>query len=195
MTAKIIDITVRLAARAATRGATVANEAPKAPAFVPAYCDPSNERRGPKYSERLSTKEIAARVRAEVKEAQKAGRIAAGVKVSVRYESFSGGTAIRVNVTAVPAGFVITNPAHARAEILAPHDYDATRGIPRHTPEAAALLEELNAIVGAYHRDNSDSSVDYFDVNFYGGDAGFHWELEREDRKAVEATVLAHLVG
>jgi hypothetical protein len=95
----------------------------------------------------------------------------------------------------VRRGFLNTNPDHARAAILAPHDYDATRGIPRHTAEAAALLEQLNAIVGAYHRDNSDSSVDYFDVNFYGGDADFHRELEREDRKTVEAAVRAHLAG
>jgi hypothetical protein len=83
MTAKIIDITARLAARAMARGAERSTEAPKAPAFVPAYCDPANERRGAKYSERLSTKEIAARVRAEVKHAQKAGLLPVGVKVSV----------------------------------------------------------------------------------------------------------------
>lgn len=181
---------IDLAAWRAQRAAATPAAAPVAPAaYVPAYCDPANERRGARYDRALSTKEIAARIRAEVKAAIKRGAIPREVKVSVRFRSFAGGSAIDIRVTRVPPGFAILNAEHVRAALADPHNWEATRGLPRYAPDAVALLAQLTAMARAYHRDNSDSAVDYFDVNFYGGDAAFDWRLERDARRALEAKI------
>lgn len=162
---------------------TQAPEATSAPKHVPAYSDPENERRGPKYEARLSTKEVAARVRKEIRTAIKTGELPKGLKVSVRYESFAGGSAIRVAVTAWQGGRIL-NPERLRLEWEDPHAYVTDRDCPRYTPEATALLEKLSSYAEAYKRDNSDSMSDYFDVNFYGGEAAFEYELEDAERAA-----------
>jgi len=45
--------------------------------------------------------------------------------------------------------------------------WDRKRAVP--TPALKALAQELKAIHRAYNYDGSDSSTDYFDVNYYGG--------------------------
>lgn len=195
--AKVIDITAALEARRAAHAEAqqmqrlafevllpVPEEAPAR--FVPAYSDASNERRGAKYERGLSTKEIAARVRADIKAATGTS-IPKGTKVSVRYDSFSGGSAIRIVVTAVPAGFAVLNADRVRFDRDQPHAVPNERDLPRHTAQASALLNTITAIASAYHRDNSDTSVDFFDVNFYG-DARFAWELESAERAALLAS-------
>lgn len=185
-------------AAAASKGVRFAPEREAGPAFfepstpyweqfVPAYCDPANERRGHKYdpSVRRSTKEIAALVRADIKAALAAGELPKGLKVSVRYESFSGGSAIRVNVTALPEGFEVFDLDTLRAQRAQPYDWQTAR-LPRYTAEAQALLAALTRIGKAYHRNNSDAMTDYFDVNYYGGDADFAFDLEQAARKAAE---------
>lgn len=161
-------------------------EAPKANAYVPAYCDPNNETRGAKFDKRLSTKDIAALVRKDIAAAIKSGAIPKGVKVSVRYESFSGGSALRVNVTALPEGWRVFNPERLRFEKEQPHEIPP-RNMARFTPETSALLSQISDLAMAYNRNNSDSMTDYFDVNYYGGDADLWWELESEIRKREEA--------
>ncbi|NJN64278.1 MAG: hypothetical protein HC882_04955 [Acidobacteria bacterium] len=148
--------------------------------YVPAYCDPENEVRGAKFDRNLSTKEIAARIRAEIKADTSKGRLPAGLRVSVRYESFAGGSAIRVHVTQVPDGFRILNAERVAFEREHPSEWT---DLPRYTAEASALLAAVSVYAKAYHRDNSDLQSDYFDVNFYGGDASFSWELVSEERK------------
>lgn len=159
--------------------------------YAPRYCDPANERRGAKYDERLSTKEIAARIREQIKADLKAGVLLKGTKVSVRYESFSGGSAIRVSVTAY-AGKIFDRET-LRWEREHPHECPP-RGMPRYTAEAKALLDKISSYAKAYHRDNSDTMVDYFDVNFYDGDARFDWQLERADERAALAESLASVL-
>jgi hypothetical protein len=158
-------------------------EAPVAP-FVPAYADPENETRGAKYDRRLSTREIAALVRAEIKAAT-GKTIPKSTKVSVRSESFSGGSAIRLTVTAVPAGFGICNPERVVRQAAEPHRHIDAVHCPYFTAEAEALLETITNLCQAYNRNNSDSSSDYFDVNFYGGHAQFSYELQNASRDAI----------
>lgn len=194
----VIDITAALEARRAARAAAQSPEVklaffeavlplPEAPSFVPAYARPENEKRGAKYDRELSTTEIASLVRAEIKAAT-GKTLPRGLKVSVRSHSFSGGSAIRLRVTAVPAGLVVCNPERVIREAAAPHAYIDANTCPYFTDEAIALLDSLTAICQAYNRDNSDSSVDYFDVNFYDGRAEFAHDVRNASKAAILAS-------
>lgn len=156
---------------------------------MPAYCDPSNEVRGAKYdaTKSLSTVEIAKRIRSDVKAAIAAGRLPQGLKVSVRSDSFSGGTSIDLRITALPASFAIMSPRYVKWCHENVQEARYGRSPFRHeeiyTSEFAQLLKSLKAIHSAYNRNNSDAMSDYFDVAYYG-DAGIDWQLERDLRKS-----------
>lgn len=137
---------------------------------------------GAKYDKNLSTKDIAARYRQDIKAAIKAGELPQGLKVSVRYESFAGGSAIRVHVTACP--FRVMNPERVIADIENPHEFKPEHQLPVHTPEAKALEKKLDAMLQAYNFDGSDIMTDYFHVKFYGN-AGWDWQLESAERKEI----------
>ncbi|MFJ1757588.1 hypothetical protein [Kitasatospora sp. NPDC088134] len=129
---------------------------------------------GPKYNSRLSTTEIAALVRQDIKLIRKLaakagpddgpgsvklpnpiGDTPAEVKFSVRSEYFSGGSAIRMTVKNVdPAWAWTAKEVH---------------GYPRRVATEAmdALAAQLRALADAYNFDGSDISADYFHVNFY----------------------------
>lgn len=70
----------------------------KASRFLPAYCDPENERRGCKYeaTKGASLTDLAKRMRGDIKAARKSGAIPDGVKISVRARYFSGGGSIDI---------------------------------------------------------------------------------------------------
>lgn len=158
-----------------------AAEAEKPVRYMPAYCDPRNETRGAKYeaTRGLPLSEIAARIRADIKEAQKAGRIERGAKISVRTRTYSGGGSIDVSVTALPAGFRVLSDKYASwrkqfGNASPPMSWDECQ-----SDESRALLKALNDIHGAYNRDNSDSMVDYFDTRYYGR-AEIEWKARRD---------------
>lgn len=158
-----------------------AAEAEKPVKYVPAYCDPHNETRGAKYeaTRSLSLAEISARIRADIKEAQKAGRIDARAKISVRTRTYTGGGAIDVRVTALPPGFRVLSDKYASwrkqfGDANPPMSWDECQ-----SDESRALVKALQEIHGAYNRDNSDSMVDYFDTRYYG-DAAIDWQARRE---------------
>lgn len=154
---------------------------------MPAYCDPSNETRGSKYdaTRDLSPREVSARIRQDIKEAQKRGEIEKGAKISVRMDSYSGGWSVDVRVTDLPEGFRVTSVPYASwvkqfgTSKLAPMAHRDTR-----SDAYNALISKLESIRNAYNRDNSDSMVDYFDVRYYGS-AGIDWTVVR-DREAAE---------
>lgn len=163
------------------------DEAASAPKFMPAYCDPENEKRGSKYdaTRGLSSADIAARIRNDIKAEQKAGRIAKGFKISTRKHSYSGGYSIDVTITAVPEGFRYYSEKAASWNKQFPN---AAYRIPlsrddQHGPEYLAIIEQLRRLHGAYNRDNSDSMVDYFDTRFYG-DVSLDWQLRDRLAKA-----------
>lgn len=120
---------------------------------------------GSRYDRDLDVKEIAKRVRAEIKLAKKAGALPVG-KVSVRIERFSMGQAIRCEVRSLaPAcGSLYFAPAKAE-ELRENHLPVARKDI--WTPVRHRIEDTLTAIVNAYNYDNSDSMTDYFDVNYY----------------------------
>jgi len=107
----------------------------------------------------------------------------------VRTREYAGGGSIDVRVTAVPAGFKVQNPARMYMDLCR---VDSAR--PYFTPEAAAVLRKLDALLQAYNRDDSDSMVDHFDVRFYG-DAGFEWQLEAAERATYKAAFEAALAA
>lgn len=137
---------------------------------------------GKEYDKSLTTKEIAARVRGEIKAAIKSGALPAGINVSTTFARFAGGTSIDVRVVLVPEGFRVLNPERALA---APTACRADR-LPYYTAEARALLKQLEEMLGAYNHDGSDSMTDHFDVNFYAH-VGFTHEFEAIDRARIVA--------
>lgn len=145
--------------------------------FMPAYCDPSNEFKGSKYeaTKRLSTPEISKLIREDIKSAKKRGQLPAGLKVSVRSDSFSGGSSIDIRITAIPEGQQLFNPEWAEATDNG-RRYNE-RGLQRYTKAVQGWIDLLKEIHRSYNRDNSDSMSDYFSVNFYG-DVTVDWKLE-----------------
>jgi hypothetical protein len=141
-------------------------------------------------SSRLTTTEIAKLIRTDIKAALKAGSLPKGTKVSVRSEYFSMGSAIRVNITALPESVKLMNRVHIAFELAHPRAtyWDMPREAqPRYTVEAQAILDKVHSIVLAYHVDNStDSGGDKcWNVNFYES-VGFDSDFTRADRARAE---------
>lgn len=113
--------------------------------------------RGSKYSKTLNVADIAAAIRADIKQAQKSGVLCGGLKARVT-SSRKGARAIKIVVTDAPFKIYLDNPVVA-----------ATRDIPpvTLTPEALATIDTLRALAMQYQRDRSDAARDYFDCNFY----------------------------
>lgn len=97
---------------------------------------------GKRYNKDLTTKQIAAIVRAELRDEIKAGKLPGVASASVRYQHFAGGSAIDVEITMV-AG----------------------------TPSRGDLADAARAAVCAkmddFNWDDSDFMTDYFATNFY----------------------------
>lgn len=145
---------------------------------------------GKKYTPGMSTKDIAATLRAEVKAAIAKGDLPKGLKVSVRYRSFSGGSSIDLRVTAVPAGFVIKNPERVKHDLRTHYAYTPDFHCPIFTPEATALKDKLQGMMNAWNYDRSDIQTDYFDVKFYGH-AEFSYDLTNAEEEAIKAQFAA----
>jgi hypothetical protein len=146
----------------------------------------TNEFRGTKFDSKLTTAEIAKCIRADIKAAVAAGELPKGIKTSVRIETGSMYSAIRVNVVAFPGQLVAD--AWALAYLRdgeCPHGHWSPT---KHTPAAAAALATLQGITNAYNRDNSDSSVDYFDRRFYDH-VGVDHDLDHAAERATTADV------
>lgn len=146
----------------------------------------------PKY---LSTAEYAKLIRDDIKAALKSGALPAGLKVSTRTHSYSGGSSITVEVTAVPAGFDLISPARVAHELADPHSWHvAPRGewCELYTPAGRAVLSTLTAIVNTYHEDNStdDGGDKCYNVNFYNH-IRVDYKLEGIERARVEAQLAA----
>jgi hypothetical protein len=129
--------------------------------YMPAYCDPANEVRGNLYDRDLDVKEIAKRMRQAIKAELP------GVKVSVKIQRYSGGASIDVWVKEMPCD---CQPIIPRQQW---HEERDRTGILRpwrenYKPEMAAAMDKIKEIHGRWNRDNSDTMVDYFDVNYYG---------------------------
>jgi hypothetical protein len=115
---------------------------------------------GSKYDGKLSTTEIAARVRAEVKAAVKSGELPKG-KYSIRTEYYSMGSSI--TISAIVPGLKVYDVARLLADRDDPH---APATLPWRSAEATVLVDKLEAMLAAYNHDGSDSRIDHYDVKF-----------------------------
>lgn len=131
---------------------------------------------GSKYEQTkdLDIKEIAKLVRQDLKDAVKAGVIPNG-KFGVRIDRFAGGQALNVTVQELDicmynlTGDEINEKHASRRDV---------------TPEAKAVLKEIEQIISAYNFDKSHVQTDYFHVRFYEH-VGFDYDfLQREFDKA-----------
>ncbi len=123
---------------------------------------------GNKYDSKLSTTDIAKRVRAEIKAAtalpeSDPWRLPKGLKVSVRSRYFAGGSSISSAVTAFPSALL--NPACVLHTVLFKHERYTFE---RYTKDGSRVLAVLKGMLDAYNFDGSDLQSDYFNVNFYG---------------------------
>lgn len=148
----------------------------RASQFLPAYCDPENERRGSKHeaTRNLDITEIAKRIRADIKALQ----LDKAYKISVTVQRYSGGQSLDIRVKAVPPGFRYYSEAAAAWCKQFP---ESVHRMPMawqdaQSPELLELLAKLGAIHSSYNRSNTDAMSDYFDVRYYG-DAGLDWRL------------------
>lgn len=137
----------------------------------------------------MDIRDIASAVRDGIKAATKAGTLPA-FKVSVRISRYSGGRSLRVEVTDVPAGYLIPNLDNAMWHVEHPETWigGAPYGVrDRLSIEAQKHLDIIKAIVDEFHWDESDIQADYFSCNFYRHvEFG---ECESEQRKALEASL------
>lgn len=125
-----------------------------------------------------NTTEIAKAIRADIKAAFPK------LKVSVVCDHFSGGSSINVKIKDT-AGVVITSAEYLSYSLANPHQHCPLN---RHTAEATALLNAVDAVARKYHVDNSDPQTDYFNCNFYLS-VGFASDTERADRELVTEQV------
>jgi hypothetical protein len=140
---------------------------------------------GKKYQGKLSNKEIASLIRQDIKESIKTGQLPKGLKVSVRYEHFSGGSSIDARITAWPEKFMWLNPDWVVLNTEHPNQYHDK--VPRYTGQAKAVIEKVKELHDAYNHDGSDSMVDHFDVKYYGS-VDVDWELEKPECERVYRT-------
>ena len=104
---------------------------------------------GEKYNHSLTTTQVAARIRAEIKGLQKAGSLAK-LPISVRTHNYSMGSAIYVSADAPPSCFN--------------EDWET---LGRLTAEGIELSDKLEAVVAAYRKSERDFHTDYSFANFY----------------------------
>jgi hypothetical protein len=136
---------------------------------------------GTKYraTESLPLVDVAKLIRADIKEAIRAGMLPAGLTTSVRVRHHSS---IDIAVTAAP--FEVLSRAHLLVHEVLPHVH-APR-ISRYTPLTLCALERLEDIADAYNFDRSEIESDYFNVRFYGHPS-VSYLLEAQARAALKA--------
>lgn len=124
----------------------------------------------------LSTKEIAARVRAELKRQLPEWRF------SVTMKSFSGGSSITLALVSGPVPALVQGD-YAQLNQYVFADGPTAYGRDYHnngahlTPKGWEVMERATHILSADHWDKSDIMSDYFCCNFY-----MHVEIGRWDR-------------
>ncbi len=132
---------------------------------------------GSKYDKTLTTKEIAKRLRGELKAALP------GYKLSITSDHNS----ISVEIRAVPPGVAIVNVEHELHELRHPHGLAHNRE-PRYTAAVESALATIHAALTAYNYDRSDRMTDYCDVNFYEH-VTIASDLHALHARAVKATI------
>lgn len=140
---------------------------------------------GNRYDRSLDTADVAKIIRKEIRRDVKVGKLPKG-KYGVRIQRFSGGSSIRVAISDL--GFHVHNPERVRFDLEHPNTYPGNLEI--YNERARELVKDLEARVGAFNFDGSETMVDYFHVNFYAH-VGFDHEWEGADRGAMILEMIA----
>lgn len=109
---------------------------------------------GSNYTGFMDATEVAKNVREELKRAQEANYLPAGVSFSVTRDKFAGGQAVRVSVRGIP-------DADRRDPVETNH-----WGEPADRAEAKELDQRVKSITNAWNRQDVDT--DYYNVSYYG---------------------------
>jgi hypothetical protein len=151
------------------------------PAPSPAPMPPPAPERKVKAPELRDTADIAKRIRADIQDRIRDGRLPKG-KYGVTTSKYSMGSSITVLASKLP--FPVLEPAAFHLEKGASYaSFDRDHYKSRYTAKAESLLHSLNAIVDAYHWDRSDPMSDYYNERF-----AKHVDLGDEGREHDEIT-------
>lgn len=119
--------------------------------------------------------EIAKLVRAELKKEFPT------YKFSVTIERFAGGAALNVSVMSGTEELIVRNGRDGNYVQVNQYHIDSYTNPDNEytvlTKNAVKMLKKVNVIANRYNWDNSDSSRDYFDVNYY-----FHLQIGKWDK-------------
>lgn len=113
--------------------------------------------------EYIGTKEIAAKVRAELKAALP------GWKFSVTYESFAGGSSIDLRLVSGPEEVIVSGSEGSLNHYDFLRDWGdrpKSNGVVL-TDKGWEVMATATKALEKYHWDDSDARVDYFHCNFY----------------------------
>lgn len=102
----------------------------------------------------LDATEVASRVRAELKKAQAANYLPAGVSFSVTRDKYAGGQSVNVEVRGIPDA--------DRLDPVEKNDWND----PVDCPEANELHDRVDSITNAWNRQDRDSSSDFHNVAY-----------------------------
>lgn len=124
------------------------------------------EWKGAKYVAHRDIKDIAKDVRADIKKALPE------LKTSVKIDRYTGGQALTVKILASPEP--LKNPAYdsdfkwgVRCGRITSWPASDNIKLEYLTDRGQVVEEQLESIINAYNRDDSDSMTDYFDRAFY----------------------------
>jgi hypothetical protein len=129
---------------------------------------------GDKYSDKLTTTEIAKLIRSEIKSKFP------NIKTSVTSKYYSGGSSINVKIKFVP--FAVYKPEYISSykKAVASNNWTDVRMFDRdpYTMEYNDLVRIIKNIGNQYNYDDSDAQIDYFHTNFYFF-VGLDWNYEK----------------
>ena len=113
---------------------------------------------GNKYDCNLTTKDIAERIRAYIKEAYPI------YKFSVTTKYFSGGSEINVCLMEAPEEVFVKMPRRGEKYMQICSMREDREEL---TPLANEILRDVDHFINSYRYDDSDGMIDYYDTNFY----------------------------
>lgn len=110
---------------------------------------------GSKYDRNMSCKEIAAKLRTELKQDFK----------DWKFSVHSDYNHVDVRITQIPAYVPLYNPKWVEEERAC--KWDSGTGTARYSAQVREVMDHINAWLYEYNYDKSDIQSDYFEVKFY----------------------------
>lgn len=138
--------------------------------------------KGKKYDYNLDIKEIAKRVRKQIKEKFP------DITVSVTIRRFSGGQSMDMEIKKlpfIPYSFAFIDLIEQQQTIHPKTDHLIRTNQSMYNEAYTKLVDALKSMANAYNYDNSDPMTDYFDVNFYGPHPQLSWQFENEIKTKI----------